>query len=424
MTLIADLEVRRGDFTLDARIRVDRGETLALLGPNGSGKSTLLATVAGLLTPRRGLVNVDGRVLTRVDEAGPTVLMSPHRRRIGLLGQDPLLFPHLSALENVAFGLRSRGRRAVRGAAAEAPRATAGVARSRALRWLDDVGLSGLAARKPAELSGGQQQRVAIARALAAEPDVLLLDEPMAALDVSTAALIRSLLRERLAAANLATVIVTHDVVDALVLADQVAILDDGRILDSGGATDVLGRPVNRFAAALAGLNLVEGTVESRGVIRLNDGRKVSAPGPDARRSDGAMLSGAADSGVADVLLPGAGDAVAIVFPPTAVRVTAVPLVGNHLEHADHAGHAGHAGHAARDHLAADLPASWRATVARFEPAVRGVRVTFVADDIIAECSAAELLALGIREGSTVSLSIDPAFVTAYPAKSPLGVMG
>ncbi|HMM83607.1 MAG TPA: ABC transporter ATP-binding protein [Terrimesophilobacter sp.] len=397
MTLIADLEVRRGDFTLDARIRVDRGETLALLGPNGSGKSTMLAAIAGLLTPRRGQVDVDGRVLTRVDEARRPVLTPPHRRRIGLLGQEPLLFPHLSALENVAFGPRSSGGRPVRGAAADGPRATAADARSRALRWLDDVGLSGLAARKPAELSGGQQQRVAIARALAAEPGVLLLDEPMAALDVETAALIRSLLRERLAAANLATVIVTHDVVDALVLADRVAILDDGRILDSGEASDVLGRPANRFAAALAGLNLVEGTLETGGVIRLPDGRPVR-------------------TGDAVTPIPDAGDRVTAVFPPTAVRIVASPTVRA-------------SGTTSSDGIDAASPAGdqavpFPATVARLEPAVRGVRVTFAGDDIAAECSVAELLALGVGEGSTVSLSIDPAFVTAYPAKSPLGVMG
>ena len=431
MTLTAELEVTRGDFTLDARLTVSRGETLALLGPNGSGKSTMLATIAGLLIPQRGRIVVGGRVLTDIggrerrntrgsglrdtggrdmrnahgrrrtnaDVGSRRIQIPPHRRRIGLLGQDPLLFPHLSALENIAFGAGARGH---------------------ANRLLEDMGLAGFGARKPAELSGGQQQRVAIARALAAEPEVLLLDEPMAALDVETAALIRSLLRERLAAANIATVVVTHDVVDALVLADRVAILDCGRIVDIGDPAEVVGRPVSRFAAALAGLNLVEGVLEGGNLIRTPDGRSLRADnsaGRAARATGSARAARATGSAraaratgsarAASATLaegeaatpPRVGDAVTAVFPPSAVWITQARVTSGGGP-------------------------SWPATVARLEPAAGAVRVTFAGIDVAAECAAAELLAAGIREGTNVSVTVDPAFVTVYRTRRPTVGMG
>lgn len=413
MTLTAELEVTRGDFTLDARLTVSRGETLALLGPNGSGKSTMLATIAGLLIPQRGRIVVGGRVLTDIggrerrntrgsglrdtggrdmrnahgrrrtnaDVGSRRIQIPPHRRRIGLLGQDPLLFPHLSALENIAFGAGARGH---------------------ANRLLEDMGLAGFGARKPAELSGGQQQRVAIARALAAEPEVLLLDEPMAALDVETAALIRSLLRERLAAANIATVVVTHDVVDALVLADRVAILDCGRIVDIGDPAEVVGRPVSRFAAALAGLNLVEGVLEGGNLIRTPDGRSLRADNSAGRAARATGSARAASATLAEgeaATPPRVGDAVTAVFPPSAVWITQARVTSGGGP-------------------------SWPATVARLEPAAGAVRVTFAGIDVAAECAAAELLAAGIREGTNVSVTVDPAFVTVYRTRRPTVGMG
>lgn len=370
MSLNAELLVHRGDFTLDAALQVGAGETLAILGPNGSGKSTLLAAIAGVLTPTRGTVDVSGRMLTGVGGVDTTIAVAPHLRKIGLLGQDPFLFPHLSALENIAFGRRSAGQ-------------SAALARENAAMWLDAVGLAGFGKRRPAELSGGQQQRVAIARALAANPDVLLLDEPMAALDVQNATMVRTLLRERLAAATLSTVVVTHDIVDAMVLADRVAIVDAGRIVDVGDVATVLGQPVNLFAATLVGLNLVEGTMGADGCVHTAHGRRLQGGGPPDGRLSGEP----------------AGRSVMAVFPPTAVRLSTVSA-------------------ASGDQL------SWRATVGPLEPAQRGIRVPFLGDSVVAELTAAELLGGHVREGAVVSVSVDPGFVTVYPSRNVLTTMG
>jgi molybdate transport system ATP-binding protein len=234
-----ELEATVAARGLDAALEVADGETLAVLGPNGAGKSTLLAVAAGLLRPDAGRVTLDGRDLT-----APGTFVPTHDRRIALLAQDPLLFPHLSVLENVAFAPRSRGagRRA---------------ARAVARRWLDEVGAAELADRRPGQVSGGQGQRVALARALAAAPRLLLLDEPMAALDVAVLPAMRQTLRRVLA--DRTVVLVTHDVLDALLLADRVVVLDGGRVVEAGPTADVLERPRSAFAARIAGLNLVSG---------------------------------------------------------------------------------------------------------------------------------------------------------------------
>ena len=386
MTLDAKLLVHRGPFTLDAAVTVAAGETLALLGPNGSGKSTMLAAIAGLLTPDRGTVTVNGRVLTRASvSAGRVHLVPAHRRRIGLLGQDPLLFPHLSALENVAFGPRSRG-------------IDVAVARARARKWIDAVGLNGFAERKPAELSGGQQQRIAIARVLATEPEVLLFDEPMAALDVQNASLVRTLLRERLAgrastateramAAPPATIVVTHDVVDAMVLADRVAILEEGRIIDVGEVARVLGQPANLFAATLVGLNLLDGIVETPDFVRASDGRLFASAGQ----------------------LPPVGTDVSVVFPPSAVAL-----------------HSAHHESEPPEPVASKpaVPNSWRATVDLLEPGVRGIRIAMRSDTVVAEVSPADLLTEHVSPGRAVTASIDAAFVTVYPRRAVASAVG
>jgi len=221
------------------------GETLALLGPNGSGKSTVLGVLAGRVRPHVGRVVLDGEVLTDVGPGRPGTMVAPHARRTALLGQEALLFPHLDALENVAFGPRSRG-------------TNRRTARTDAQRWLDEVGVGELAARRPNQLSGGQAQRVAVARALAAEPRLLLLDEPMAALDVAVQPALRQILRRVLA--DRTAIVVTHDPLDALLLADRVVVLEDGRVAELGRSDEVLARPRSVFAARLAGLNLVRGT--------------------------------------------------------------------------------------------------------------------------------------------------------------------
>ncbi|WP_394214237.1 sulfate/molybdate ABC transporter ATP-binding protein [Brachybacterium vulturis] len=240
-------------------LTVARGQTLALIGPNGAGKSTLLSLVAGALRPAHGRVELDGQLLF-----GERSWTPPHQRRVTTLSQDPVLFPHLTVRGNIMFPLRSQG----------VPRARA---RQEAGRWLAELGLEELADRRPALLSGGQAQRVAVARALAADPRLLLLDEPMAALDIDVAVALRGQLRRFLA--DRTAIIVTHDVLDALTLADHLAVLDGGRVIEQGPARQLLARPRTAFTASFAGLNLVTGRWEA-GAVVLSDGARLTAPGP------------------------------------------------------------------------------------------------------------------------------------------------
>lgn len=246
--LRADIDLRRTEFRLRVEFEVRPGEVLAVLGPNGAGKSTLLSVLSGLLYPDRGRVTLADRTWL---DTGRGIRIPTHRRRVGLLAQQPLLFPYLSARENVAFGPRAAGagRAAARGAAE---------------RWLSEVDAEGLADRKPGQLSGGQAQRVAIARALAADPELLLLDEPLAALDVDAAPALRGLLHRVLGRQDRPAVLVTHDVLDAIVLADRVLVLTDGRVVERGPTRDVLAHPRAAFTARIAGLNLLPGAAVAR----------------------------------------------------------------------------------------------------------------------------------------------------------------
>jgi molybdate transport system ATP-binding protein len=243
---------------VDVEFGVAAGEVVAVLGENGAGKSTVLHVIAGLLRPDSGVVRCGDVVLT--DAAG-RMFVPAHARRMGLLLQDPLLFPHLSVLENVAFGPRSRHR-------------SRRAARHAATHWLRQTDAAALADRAPRELSGGQAQRVALARALAAEPDVLLLDEPLAGLDVAAAAAIRSLLRGVLARDGRAALLVTHELLDVIALADRVLVLDSGRVVEDGPTARVLAAPRSAFAARLAGVNLVNGTIDSDGALCSPDGAR------------------------------------------------------------------------------------------------------------------------------------------------------
>lgn len=235
-----DIDIRLPARGVDLALSVADGSTTAVLGANGSGKSTLLAAVGGLLEPAHGTVRFRDRVLSST--LGTPTWVPPHRRRITMLTQDPRLFPHLDVVDNVAFGLRSAGRRT-------------SVARRLARGWLDRVDAGHLADRRPGTLSGGQAQRVGLARALATEPDVLLLDEPFAALDVAAAPELRRVLAEHLA--GVTTLLVTHDLVDAVVLADHVAVLDAGRVAEVGPTADLVARPQSAAAARVVGLNLI-----------------------------------------------------------------------------------------------------------------------------------------------------------------------
>lgn len=277
-----ELRARVAARGLDVELSVAPGEVVALLGPNGAGKSTLLDVTAGLLRPDEGRVVLDGRVL--VDTA-KDVAVPPHQRSVALLAQEALLFPHLTIRENVAFAPRSAG----------AGRREAYAA---ADRWLDQVDATELADRRPRKLSGGQAQRVAIARALAAGPELLLLDEPMAALDVGVAPAVRALLRRVLRTGDRTAILVTHDVLDAVSLADRVVVLDAGRIVEEGAVERVLARPRSVFAARIAGINLVAG--------KMRDGVLDTVAG---------AVHGIAEDGCDD------GESAVAVFSPTAVAV-------------------------------------------------------------------------------------------------------
>jgi molybdate transport system ATP-binding protein len=257
VTLEAAVEVRRGSLDLAVDLSVADGEVLAVLGPNGAGKSTLLRVLAGLLPPDGGRIAVDGTVWD--DDA---VHLPAHRRSLGMVFQDALLFPHLTVAENVAFGLRTRGAGRTERSAAAAD-------------WLARVGLDGLGDRRPAQLSGGQAQRAALARALVGDPALLLLDEPLSALDARTRLAVRAELRRHLGAFPGSTVLVTHDPVDAMALADRVLVVEDGRVAQAGTPEEVNRRPRTDYVARLAGLSLLAGTGEGR-AVRLDAGGVVA----------------------------------------------------------------------------------------------------------------------------------------------------
>jgi len=288
-----DVTATVADRGVDLTVHVGDREVVAILGPNGAGKSTLLAVIAGLLRPDTGHARLDGRVLFDVGRSAAAQVWVPaHARGVALLAQEPLLFPHLSALDNVAFGPRSVGR-------------SRSESRTVADRWLAEVDATEYADRKPAQLSGGQAQRIAVARALAAEPHLLLLDEPMAALDVAVAPALRQMLRRVLA--DRPVIMVTHDVLDALLLADRVIVVEDGRVVEDGPTAQVLARPRSGFAARIAGLNLVRGTLDGHGV----------------RTGNGLHIEGLAEEPVEQ------GEGAVAVFRPSAVAVYKQPPGGS-----------------------------------------------------------------------------------------------
>lgn len=329
------------------RFSVGAGETVALIGPNGAGKSTVLNVVAGLVAPDSGGVALGGRRLAGIP---------PYKRSVAMLAQDPMLFPHLTALDNVAFGPRSAG-------------ASKSAAREKAARVLEQVGVGDLGSRKPSQLSGGQAQRVAVARALAAEPQLLLLDEPMAALDVAVTPALRQTLRSVLA--DRTALVVTHDALDALLLADRVVVIENGRVVEEGATRSVLSRPRSAFAAKIAGLNLIAGRWDGHAVVG----------------SPFAITGMVAEPG------PQLGGAAIAVFSPAAVAVYA------ELPHGS-----------PRNALAA--------TVTAIEPLGDRMRIRTVAGDlqIAAEVTPAAAAELELSPGSEVHLSVKATEVTVYSA--------
>ncbi|MFC8420194.1 ABC transporter ATP-binding protein [Streptomyces sp. NPDC057236] len=251
--LDSHLVVDRGSFRLDVALTAAPGDVVALLGPNGAGKTTALRALAGLAPLAAGHLRLDGVDLRRTP---------PESRPVGVVFQDYLLFPHLTALDNVAFGPRCRG-------------AGKAEARAQAAEWLDRMGLAGHAGAKPRRLSGGQAQRVALARALATRPRLLLLDEPLAALDARTRLEVRAQLRRHLATFEAVAVLVTHDPLDAMVLADRLVVVEQGRIVQEGTPSDIARHPRTEYIAQLVGLNLYRGRADGH-TVRLDAGPAVS----------------------------------------------------------------------------------------------------------------------------------------------------
>jgi len=269
VSLVAHVRVDLAGFTLDVELEVAPGETVAIVGPNGAGKTTLLRALAGLRALTAGRIELDGVVL---DEPATGTYLPPERRPVGVVFQDHLLFPHLDARDNVAFGLRTRGQGRVG-------------ARRQADEWLGRVGLTDRASARPRELSGGQAQRVALARALAPSPTLLLLDEPLAALDATTRNEVRRQLRHHLTTFPGVRLVVTHDPVDAAVLADRIVVLDAGRVAQTGTPAEITARPRTRWVAELSGVNLFAGDASTGGRVALEGGSTLIAadqadPGP------------------------------------------------------------------------------------------------------------------------------------------------
>ncbi|GGS97154.1 ABC transporter ATP-binding protein [Streptomyces chromofuscus] len=242
--LHAHLVVDHPPFRLDITLTATPGEVVALLGPNGAGKTTALRALAGLTPLTAGDLHLDGTDLHDTP---------PESRPIGVVFQDYLLFPHLTALDNVAFGPRCHG-------------ATKPQARAEAAAWLARMGLTAHASARPRHLSGGQAQRVALARALATRPRLLLLDEPLAALDARTRLEVRAQLRRHLADFEAVAVLVTHDPLDAMVLADRLIVVEHGSVVQEGTPSEIARRPRTDYVAQLVGLNLYKGTAEGHTV--------------------------------------------------------------------------------------------------------------------------------------------------------------
>jgi molybdate transport system ATP-binding protein len=349
--LSARLALTLGTLGLDLDLAVGPGQVLALLGPNGAGKTTVLRTLAGLEGVERGRITLDGEVL---DDPLSGTFVPPEERPVGVVFQDHLLFPHLRVLDNVAFGPRSRGARRSE-------------ARARAGRWLERIGVADLAQSRPAALSGGQAQRVALARALATEPRLLLLDEPLAALDATTRSTVRRDLRRHLDDFGGATVLVTHDPLDALALADGVAILEEGKVTQAGTIAEVTTRPRTPYVADLIGVNLLRGTATGFRV-RL-DGAAGGAGVIIAERRKGPTL---------------------LVFRPQAVSL-----------------HRSEPDTSARN--------QWACTVTGFDLLGDHVRVRLSGDvDLVADLTPASVAELDLVEGRPVWASVKATEITAY----------
>jgi molybdate transport system ATP-binding protein len=317
VSLEAELGLTLGRLELEVELAVGTGELVVLLGPNGAGKTTLLRALAGLVALDHGRVVLDGEVL---DDTGSGTHVATERRPIGFVFQDYLLFPHLSALENVAFGPRARGL-----AGAEA--------RRRAAVWLERVGLAGDTGSRPRALSGGQAQRVALARAMVSDPRLLLLDEPLAALDAASRTEVRRDLRRHLASFDGTRLLVTHDPLEAVALADRLVVLEGGRVTQTGTPDQVSAQPRSRYVAELVGVNLFRGRATGA-VVEVDGGAVLVAAGDHhgevfaAVHPHAVALHRRAPEGTPRNVWAGTADTLDVLGDRVRVRVTGtVPIV-------------------------------------------------------------------------------------------------
>ncbi|MFF7186498.1 ABC transporter ATP-binding protein [Streptomyces sp. NPDC008222] len=343
--LDARLVVDRGSFRLDVALSAAPGDVIAVLGPNGAGKTTALRALAGLVPLTGGHLRLDGRSLDRTP---------PESRPVGVVFQDYLLFPHLSALDNVAFGPRCRG-------------ASRTEARRQAAAWLERMDLAEHAGAKPRRLSGGQAQRVALARALAIRPRLLLLDEPLAALDARTRLDVRAQLRRHLDEFEAVAVLVTHDPLDAMVLADRLVVIEHGSVVQEGAPGDIARRPRTDYIAQLVGLNLYRGQADGH-TVRLDSGPAITT--------------------TEDLAGP-----VFVAFPPGSVTL-----------YRERPG-----GSSARN--------LWRCEVAGLETHGDQIRADLIGElRLAADLTTVAAAELGLQPGATVWATVKAAQTHAYPA--------
>jgi molybdate transport system ATP-binding protein len=347
---------RLGGFVLDLSLTAAEESTLVVVGESGSGKSTLLRLLAGLERPDTGLIDLAG---VEWFSSASGAWCSASDRPVGLVTQDYSLFPHLSVLENVAFGLRAGG-------------GSARSSRARAAAMLERLDVGDLAPRRPAALSGGQQQRVALARALVLDPALLLLDEPLSALDLQTRREVRTELRRVLASLSCVTVYVTHSPLEALAFGDQIAVLEAGGLAQWGSGAELLRHPRSPYVAEFMGLNFFQGRIEGRedGLARV--------------RTAGGMIS---------VVDPGGDDAVYLAVDPRDITLHVEPPGGSTQN-------------ILRGPVLEMIP----------EPP-RGERVRIILGTeppLVAEISRPALEVLGLREGLEVYAAFKAVGVTAY----------
>ena len=345
--LLLDFELRRGDRQLAVECEVQPGETLAVVGPNGAGKTTLLHAIAGLLPIDQGSIGTTTRTW---DAPAQNVCLPTEAREVGLVFQEDRLFPHLNLRDNLAFGIR--GDRAQ--------------AKQRAMAWLAKMELEPRAQARPVQLSGGERQRVSLARALAAEPEVLLLDEPLAAVDASQRPHLRHWIKAQLAEFAGPRILVTHDTVDAFTLADRIAVLEEGRITQCGTAAAICARPATRFVADLIGVNLLQGEVWDRS-FRTDSG---------------------ADLVVSEAEM---GPSLAVIHPRAIALFPEQP---------------------------SGSPRNvWQAEVAAIEAAGDRLRVRFAAPlPVVAELTPAAIDELRVETGKTLWLAVKATEIQVYPA--------